>query len=167
VQATRSQLDLSFPIAFPPLPPHRLGAVGPQSWPSYKGPIAKLGRSGLKIGAFNSSCKSVKSVSFCWTCPGMPDQRRLAWSNRFAQSTAESPYTLQWNAHFHTKIGPFPWGDLNPHLIHSPLGPAKSSTQTASRSVQPFLQGSLVWQTDRPTDRPRYSVSNNRPHLRM
>jgi len=31
-----------------------------------------------KIGAFNSSCKSVKSVSFCRTCPGMPDQHRLA-----------------------------------------------------------------------------------------
>jgi len=61
---------------------------------------------------------------------------------------------------------PLPMGDLNPHLIHGPLGPAKSSTQTVSRSVQPFLQDSPVWQTDRPTDRPRYSVSNNRPHLR-
>jgi len=28
--------------------------------------------------------------------------------------------------------------------------------------VQAFLQGSLLWQTDRP----RYSVGNNRPHLR-
>jgi len=44
-------------------------------------------------------------------------------------------------------------GNLNLHLIRGPLGPPKSSTQTASRSVQPFLQGSLVWQTDRPTDR--------------
>ena len=42
-------------------------------------------------------------------------------------------------------------GDLNPDLIHGPLGPAKSSAQTASRSVQPFLQGSLVWQTDHAT----------------
>jgi len=42
-------------------------------------------------------------------------------------------------------------GDLNPHLIHGPLGPPKSSTQMTSRSVQPFLQGSLVWQTDRQT----------------
>jgi len=61
-------------------------------------------------------------------------------------------------------------GDVNPHLIHGPFSPPMSSTQTASRSVQPFLQGSLVWQTDRPTDRQtdrlRYSVSNNRPHLR-
>jgi len=30
-------------------------------------------------------------------------------------------------------------------------GPPKSSTQMAARSVQPFLQGSLVWQTDQQT----------------
>jgi len=46
------------------------------------------------------------------------------------------------------------------------LGPPESSTRTASRSVQLFLQGSLVWQTDRQTDRPRYSVGNSRSHLR-
>ena len=32
----------------------------------------------------------------------------------------------------------FSWGDLDPHLIHGSLGPPKSTTQTASRSVQPF-----------------------------
>jgi len=52
-------------------------------------------------------------------------------------------------------------GDLDPHLIHGSPGPPKSSTETASRSDQPFLQGLLAWQTDRP----RCSVSNNRPHL--
>jgi len=40
-------------------------------------------------------------------------------------------------------------GDLDPHLTHGSLGPPESSTQRASRSVQPFLQGSLVCQTDR------------------
>jgi len=35
----------------------------------------------------------------------------------------------------------------------------QSLTQTASRSLQPFLHGSLG---DRPTDRPRYSVGNNK-----
>ena len=39
------------------------------------------------------------------------------------------------------------------------LGPPESSTQTASRSLQLFLQGSLG---DRPTDRPHYSVDNNK-----
>ena len=72
----------------------------------------------------------------------------------FAQTTVECPYTLQWDAHSPPKICPFQWGDLEPHLIHGSPGPRKSSTQTAARSVQPFLQGSLVWQTDRLTDRP-------------
>jgi len=61
---------------------------------------------------------------------------------------------------------PLPMGDLDPHLIHGSLGPPVSSTQTASRSLQPFLHGSLVWQTDWQTHRPHYSVGNNRPHLR-
>jgi len=33
-----------------------------------------------------------------------------------------------------------------------------SHLPTASRSVQPFSQGSRTWQTDRHTDRPRYSA---------
>jgi len=33
-------------------------------------------------------------------------------------------------------------GDLDPHLIHASLGPPESKTQTASRSVQPFLHSS-------------------------
>jgi len=37
------------------------------------------------------------------------------------------------------KIAPF-HGDLNLHLTNGSLGPPKLSTQTASRSVQPFLQ---------------------------
>jgi len=48
------------------------------------------------------------------------------------------------------------------------VGPSESTSQTASRSVQLFLQGSRSWQTDwptdRPTDRPCYSVCNIRPH---
>jgi len=33
-------------------------------------------------------------------------------------------------------------GDLNPYLTHASLGPPESSTQTASRLVQPFLHSS-------------------------
>ena len=51
-----------------------------------------------------------------------------------------------------SKVPP-PMGDLDPYLIHGFLGLPESSTQMASWSVQPFLQGSLVWLTDRPTDR--------------
>ena len=63
---------------------------------------------------------------------------------------------------------PFTWGIWTSHLIHGSLGPPKSTPQTTSRSVQPFLQGPRLWQikhlnTD--TYRPRYSVCNSRPHL--
>ena len=34
---------------------------------------------------------------------------------------------------------PFPWGHLDPHLIHDSLGPAKPKNRTASGSVQLFL----------------------------
>jgi len=79
----------------------------------------------------------------------------------FAQIMAESPYI--YNGCPFPQNCPFPCGYLNLHLIWGSLGLPESSTQTASRSVQPFLQGSLLWQTDRPC----YSVSNNRPHLHM
>jgi len=57
-------------------------------------------------------------------------------------------------------------GDLNRHLTHGSLDLNKSAPQTACRSVQPLLQGSWTWPTDRQTqtqtDRRRYSVSSNR-----
>jgi len=59
---------------------------------------------------------------------------------------------------------PFPWGDLEPHLIRGSLGPHESTTQTASLLVQPFFAG-LTSVTDKPADKPRYSVGNNRPRL--
>jgi len=49
---------------------------------------------------------------------------------------------------FPLKVDPF-YGDLDPHLIHGFVGPPESSTQMTSRSVDPFLQCSLLWQTDR------------------
>jgi len=79
--------------------------------------------------------------------------------------TAECPYTLQWDAPFPLKIAPS-HGDPNPHLIHGSLGPPESSIQTASQSVQPFLQGSLVWHADRPTDHATRSVRIGRAYVR-
>ena len=66
----------------------------------------------------------------------------------FAQLTAECPYTLQWFAHFSLKIA-LSHGGFGPHVIHGSLSPPESGTQMATWSFQPFLQGSLVWQTDR------------------
>ena len=39
---------------------------------------------------------------------------------------------------------PFPFGDRHPHVTHCSSGQAHSSSQTASRSVQPFLYGSQL-----------------------
>jgi len=48
---------------------------------------------------------------------------------------------------------------LDPHLIHSSLGPPESTAQTASRMVQPCFAG-LTIMTDKLTD-----FCNNRLHL--
>jgi len=61
--------------------------------------------------------------------------------------TTEGPYTLQLAAHLPLKIARS-HGGSGPHLIHGSLGPPESTTQTASRSVQPCSQGWLVWQTN-------------------
>jgi len=55
--------------------------------------------------------------------------------------------------------------DVGP-LAYDSWGPSQPTTGMASQLVQPFLQGSLVWQTDRQTEQqPRYLFGNNRPHL--
>ena len=63
------------------------------------------------------------------------------------------------------KIVPLTCGDLDPHLIHGSVIPPEFTSQTASRSVQPFVQGSRSYQTDRQTDKPRYFACKNRPQL--
>jgi len=82
----------------------------------------------------------------------------------FPQTTVECPYTLQWDAHSPPNVCPFPWGIWTPSNTWS-LGPTQVLNPNGISIGSAFLQGSLVLQTDRPTDRPRYSVSNNRPYL--
>jgi len=59
----------------------------------------------------------------------------------------------------------FPWGIWTPSNTWH-LGPPESLTQTASWLVQPFLQGWLVWQTDRPTDHATRSVTKESIYVR-
>ena len=61
----------------------------------------------------------------------------------------------------------FPWGIWTPSNTWF-LRPTRVLNQTAPRSVQPFLQGWLVrqTQTDRPTDHASRSVTINRIYLR-
>ena len=61
-------------------------------------------------------------------------------------------------------------GNLEPHLIHRSLGSPESSSQTASLTVQLFLQGHSVTlvidrQTDRPTDHANRSVTIDRTYV--
>jgi len=80
---------------------------------------------------------------------------------RFRQLTAKSRCALQWPPLSREKL-PLRIGDLDPRLIHGTLGPLESTAQTMSQSIQRFCR---VRDCNRPTDRPRYSVCNNRPHL--
>jgi len=58
-------------------------------------------------------------------------------SSVFAQMTAVSLYFTMGRP-FPPQNCPFPWGDLEPHLMRGSLGPPEPSTPMASRSVQPF-----------------------------
>jgi len=92
-----------------------------------------------------------------WAHPSPQPKRHLDRFSRFAGRMSEYPYTLQWDAHLPPKL-PLPTGESGPQLVHGSLSPPESSTQTASWSV-PLSQGSLVWQTDRPTDHATRSVT--------
>jgi len=62
---------------------------------------------------------------------------------------------------------PLPMGGHGLHLTRGSLGPAESSTQTASWSVQPFLQGSIVWQTDQQSNYATRSVTMGRIYIHI
>jgi len=81
----------------------------------------------------------------------------------FAKLTAECRRACQ-GMSFPIKIAPLLGGDLDPHLTHGSMGQPESTTQTASRSVEPFCRARYFdRQTDRMNDRPLYSVGDNRP----
>jgi len=56
------------------------------------------------------------------------------------------------------------WG-IYTTLTHCSQGPLEFSTRNGI-SIGSAVFAGLISLTDRPTDRPRYSVCNNRPHLR-
>ena len=127
--------------------------------------FARWRQSSLPCGHIGTTCRI--RLNWCFLRPirvHNPNGKSIG-SAVSAQLPAEGLYTLQW-ATLSPKL-PLLMGNLDLHLIHDSLGQSEPTVQTASRSVQPFLQGSLMWQTDRPTDRrPGYLVGNNRPHLR-
>jgi len=101
-----------------------------------------------------------------WAHQSLNPKRHFDRLRRFAQLTAECrpTYTLQWAAPPLSKL-PIAMAASGPTSNSGFLDPPESSTQSVSRTVQPFLHGSLTNVTDRPTDSPGYSVCNSRPHL--
>jgi len=77
--------------------------------------------------------------------PSPQPKQHLEQFSRFC--TAQGRESLYFTMAFPLKL-PLPIGDLNPHLTHDSVDPRESSTQMASQSVQPFLQGWLLWQSD-------------------
>jgi len=95
-----------------------------------------------------------------WTCASLgppKPKRQLNWSVQRLLHSPRQKVPISTMGFPFIQNCPFPWGS-GPHLIHGSLCPPETSVQTASRLVQPFLYGSIVWRTDRPTYRPRYSV---------
>jgi len=62
----------------------------------------------------------------------------------FEQLTTQCPYNLQWAAPTPSPLKIVPSMGSGSHLIHGSLRRTESSTQMASRSVETFLQGSLL-----------------------
>jgi len=76
--------------------------------------------------------------------------------------TAEYPYTLQWAGISPSNL-PVPLRNVDPPSNTCIIEPTRvlNPIKTAFRLVQSFLEGSLLCHTDRQ----RYLVNNNRPHL--
>ena len=75
--------------------------------------------------------------------------------------TVQYPYTLQWDAHFPTKL-PLPMGGSGPTSNTWFPGPTQVLNANGISTSSAVFAG-LTSVTDRQTDRPRYSVG---PHLR-
>jgi len=65
---------------------------------------------------------------------------------------------------FRPKNCPFEWEDLDPHLTHGSLGQPESTAKNGI-SIGSAVFAELKLVIDLQTDRPRYSICNNRPHL--
>ena len=118
----------------------------------------------LKVITTPLSC-TLPSIT-CFLRTYVSPHRHLDRINRFAYTAAKAPSAFEWGGANDPQKSSLPLWELLPHLTHGSLGPTESAFQTASWSVQPFLQGSRTYSTHRPTDRhtdrPHYSVCSNR-----
>jgi len=81
-------------------------------------------------------------------------------SRNFAQLCHKVPIAYNGMPHIHPQNCPFPFDDLQPHLIHQSLDQPHSSFQMMSRSNQQFFHNSPTRQTDRMTDQPTDGIGD-------
>jgi len=104
-----------------------------------------------RLGQCASSSSTPKSASAPYQC--CPLLSRFGYINH---------WTCRGLAPFCPENCLFTCGDLDHCVIYGSLGPPESTSQMASWL---FLHGWQSRQADRQTDRPHYSIYNNRPHL--
>jgi len=81
-------------------------------------------------------------------------------NNKWSKYFGKRPHHRRtWTVHLHSPCGV----NVHLHLTHASLDPPESTSQTASGSVQPFLQASRWWQIDRQTDRQTDHVTSSAP----
>jgi len=116
-------------------------------------------------------CAPPSNARFFWAHPSPNPKRHLDWFSRFCTTHGRASLCFTTGRPFPVKITTS-YGGSGPHLIRDSLGPSDATTQTASRSVQPFYAGLTVTdtqtcrQTDRPTDHAIGSVTIGRIYVR-
>jgi len=98
-----------------------------------------------------------------WDHSSAQPKRHLDRFSRFYTDDRRMSLYFTMGCPFPPQNCPFPWGHLDRQLIHGSLGRHESSTK---RHLDRFGRFCRAHYCDRPTDRPRYSVGNNRPAMR-
>ena len=97
---------------------------------------------------------------------GLPDSasKTASWSVQpFSHSSHQTVPILYNGPPLRPENRPFTWKGSGPHLMHGSLGPPESTCQTTSDRFSHFCRAhDLDILSDRQTDKPCYSVCNNR-----
>jgi len=137
-------------------PPHRRRGLGRGQWPLPRNffPIFDLKKA--SFGAFETE-KTYFWSAWRLDCFGQQPSRVA-----IAPPPVDPPMV-------NVPKLPLPVEHLDPHLKHGSLSPPELTTQTASQSVQLFLQDTSMWPTNRQTDtqtnRATCDICSNMRHL--
>jgi len=82
-----------------------------------------------------------QSITIPWAHPSLQPKQHLNQFRHCCTDDHRVSLYFTMGCHSPLKIAPSHEGIWTPHLIHGSLGSLECSTQMASQSVQPFLQG--------------------------